>query len=228
MQPYFFPYIGYFQLVNAVDHFVFYDDVDFIKQGWINRNKILINKQETLITIPCKGVSSNKRINEIQLTNNTKYFKKLIKSIQQSYIKAPFFNDVFPLVEDVLLTDYEGIGQLASDSIKKVSHYLGFKTEFYSSTKSFSNTIELDRADRLISITKKLGCSNYINSTSGQKLYDKSYFIEHDVELAFLSPNLPKYKQFNDQFIQGLSMVDVLMFNEKRTVLEMINDYEIV
>ena len=99
MQPYLFPYIGYWQLIDAVDIFIIYDDVNFIKRGYINRNNILENKTSQLITLELIGASQNKRINEISIGNNV---NKLLKTLKQNYLKAPFYKDVFPVLEEIL------------------------------------------------------------------------------------------------------------------------------
>lgn len=98
MQPYLFPYIGYFQLLNAVDMFVVFDDVNFIKKGWINRNNILVNRQKYLFTVPLKDASQNKLIKEVQIADDG-WQEKFLKTVAQSYKKAEFFDEAFALIE---------------------------------------------------------------------------------------------------------------------------------
>ena len=121
MQPYFFPYIGYFQLINAVDKFVFYDDVNYIKGGWINRNNILVNKQKKLISLNLVASSSNKNINEIRIGNRK---NKVLNTIRQSYTKAPYFNKVFPIIEEIFnnIDTSTLISEVAGSSIMKASN----------------------------------------------------------------------------------------------------------
>lgn len=230
MQPYIFPYLGYFQLINAVDTFVFYDDVNFIKQGWINRNKILINGQENLFTIPIKRASSFELINQTELhpVIYKKWKKKFLKGIEQSYKKAPFFWNVFPVIENLFDKNYNTIADLSMASIKIFANYLGLKTKFEISSDKFSDTKELERAARLKTINKSLKASTYINAIGGIELYSKEDFRQDNIDLKFLKSELKTYPQFNNEFISGLSIIDVLMFNSKEKVNEMLGNYQLV
>lgn len=225
MQPYIFPYIGYFQLINAVDIFVLYDDVDFIKQGWINRNKILLNKKAHTFTIPCKNVSSFSKINNIEHNLSEKTKSKLLKTISQSYTKAPFFNAVMPLVESVLISKYHSISDLCIISIRKVLEYLEISTELKISSIDFADTINLDRTDRLIEITKRLNGTHYINPMGGKDLYSKDDFHNKGIKLSFIRIKAEKYEQFGNDFVPNLSIIDVLMFNNKEKVKSLLNEY---
>lgn len=212
MQPYLFPYIGYFQIINEVDKFIFYDDVDFIKNGWINRNRILINGEPKYLTVPCKNVSSNKLINKVEHSLNDRNKNKLLKKIRFTYSNAPYFEVVFPVIEEVFNSETEFISELAIKSIIKVTEYLELKSDFQKSSEKYNNH-GLDAADRLIDICKIEDIDNYVNAIGGEELYDKQYFAEKGVKLDFLDPSLTEYKQFNNEFVPGLSIIDVLMFN---------------
>ncbi|MEX0609593.1 MAG: WbqC family protein [Balneolaceae bacterium] len=228
MQPYFFPYIGYFQLIEAVDEFVFYDDVNYIKSGWINRNKILINGQGKLITIPCSNASQNKLILEVKHNLNEREIGKLLKKIKYTYSKAPYFEAVYGLVESVLDPDTELISEIAIESILKTAEYLNVKVSFIRSSEYFDNQ-SLDAADRLIEISKKRNFDTYINSIGGQELYDKEYFNKHGLDLFFLEPNINTYKQFNTEFVGGLSILDVMMFESPEKIKEeFLNNYKLI
>lgn len=219
MQPYIFPYIGYFQMIQAVDLFVFYDDVNFIKRGWINRNRILIQGAPHLITVPCKSVSLNKLINEIEVDYENKGVFKAIRSIDQAYKKAPHYSSVMPLVNKVFKNSGPRISDLAASSIKEVCAYLGLKKEFkVSSEEGYDRS--LNRADRLIDICKKEGASEYVNAAGGMELYSKPYFQNLGVDLYFINPELRHYKQFKNEFVSGLSIIDVLMFNSVEHIRE--------
>ncbi len=227
MQPYFFPYLGYFQLVNAVDHFVFYDDVNFITNGWIHRNRILIDGKPKYFTIPCKKASQNKLINEIDHALDEKKRKKLLKQIKYSYGKAPFFENVYPIIEEVLTSNHEKVSKLAAESILQCSKYLGIDTDFKFSSMEYENT-NLERADRLIDITKKEGAKVYINALGGTELYDKEYFKKQEVRLCFLNPELPEYGQFDNPFVPNLSIIDVIMLNAPDKVSRYLENYELM
>lgn len=228
MQPYIFPYLGYFQLVNAVDDFVFYDDVNFIKQGWINRNNILINNSKTLFTIPLKKASSFTEIKDTELHPQlfNKWKRKFLKSISQAYAKAPYFNEVYALVENVLKSDGT-IAELAGNSVIKTFEYLNIKKKFYWSSKHFDQSKSLNRADRLIEICKNLKTDSYVNVKAGIELYDKSYFLEKGINLNFIENKLNEYPQLGYDFIPGLSIIDVLMFNTLEEVKMMLHDFKL-
>tara|TARA_B100001109_G_C18864869_1_gene476508 strand:- start:2342 stop:3055 length:714 start_codon:yes stop_codon:yes gene_type:complete len=230
MQPYIFPYLGYFQLIESVDHFVIYDDVNFIKQGWINRNNILQNGEALTFTIPLHKASSFSKINEVEinLALYKKWERKFWKTISQSYSKAPFYNDTRMLLEEVLTTPNSSISELASNSILKVLEFLNISKAFSYSSESFNNSQGLDKADRIISITKSLNSNYYINRLGGKSLYDKDYFKMKGIELKFVESKLPLYNQFSHPFVKGLSIIDVLMFNAKDDIKFMFQQFELV
>ena len=182
MQPYVLPYIGYFQLVAAVDKFVFYNDVNFIKKGWIHRNRILLNGHDYLFTISCSEVSQNKRICDTKLAFDLKEKNRLLLTITQAYKKAPFFEAVFPILEKILLKEYAFIDEMAIKSVKEVSIYLNLNTSFEESKNRYGNE-ELKKADRLIDICLKEKITSYINPSGGQEIYTHDYFKERGVDL---------------------------------------------
>ncbi|HJE03086.1 MAG TPA: WbqC family protein [Aliarcobacter thereius] len=224
MQPYLFPYIGYWQLINAVDTFVIYDDVNFIKKGYINRNSILIAGKQQQITLELIGASQNKLINEVEVGNNS---KKLLKTIEMTYKKAPFFNEVFSLIKKVLNQKEKNLAKFIGYSLYLISTYLNISTKFiYSSDIEKNNTLKSQ--DKILDICKKLKATSYINSIGGQELYNKKIFKENGIKLSFLESRLIDYKQFQNDFIPYLSIVDILMFNSKDEIKNMLNRYELV
>ena len=224
MQPYLFPYIGYWQLIDAVDIFVIYDDVNFIKRGYINRNNILENKTYQLITLELIGASQNKRINEISIGNNT---NKLLKTLKQNYLKAPFYKDVFPLLEEILNNNQKELSRFLGFSLVTISKYLNLDTKFlYSSDIKNDKTFKAQ--DRLIEMSKILNATGYINLIGGIELYDKDVFFQNDIHLSFLKTHQVSYKQFNNEFIPNLSIIDVLMFNSKDNVKNMLNQFQLI
>lgn len=230
MQPYIFPYFGYFQMIYAVDVFVLYDDVNFIKQSWINRNKIIGSNNSLTFTLPLSKASSFKRINETEISlalfHNWKI--KFLKTIEQTYSKAPYFNEVFKLIKTTLESESKIISSLAINSIKNVTQYLDIEVDFKISSKNFSSSVELGRTERLLSICQELKATHYINSIGGKELYDKKEFLKEGIELLFFSESIFPYHQFNDEFIPRLSIIDVLMFNSKIEILEMLKKYNLV
>ena len=227
MQPYFFPYIGYWQLINAVDRYVIYDDVNFIKKGWINRNNILINGQPKLINLQISKASQNKLINEIELLGNEKYNVKLLKTIKASYKKAPYYEEVFPLIKNIIEQDEKNLAKFLAESIVEISKYLGIKTKFVMSSDIEKNN-SLRGQDKIIEICKILGADEYINAIGGQKLYSYSDFVTKGIGLKFLQTGDIEYKQFKSEFVPNLSIIDVMMFNSVEEINNMLNDYELI
>lgn len=227
MQPYFLPYIGYFQLINAVDAFVFYDDVNYIKNGWINRNRILVNKHANYITIPLEKASSFKLINEINIIKN-KEFLKALKTIELAYKKAPYFEPIFQLISQIWKDTNNTISDLAVNTCKVICQYLKLETKFYSSSLDFSETKGMERAERLQAICKKLGASEYINTIGGTELYTKEEFKNKGINLNFIKSKDIKYPQYGNEFIPWLSILDVLMFNSPKEINIMLNQFELV
>lgn len=226
MQPYFFPYIGYWQALNAVDEYVLYDDVTYIKGGWINRNNILINKQANLITLPLEGASSFKKINEISVTSNAKVKEKLCKSISMAYAKAPYFNDVYPLVEKSIMKDGI-ISQIIYETVLDICDYIGIKTKILLSSNINKNN-ELKAEEKVIDIVKNLGGTTYINAIGGQELYDAQEFKNNGIDLFFIRTKRFEYPQFKNEFVANLSIIDIMMFNSPEKIQELLNEYELI
>lgn len=225
MQPYFFPYIGYFQLVNAVDKFVFYDDVSFINRGWINRNRIIINSEVNYITVNLLGASQNKLINEIGIIDNR---EKLKKTILLAYRKAPLFEQFWPIIEDVFNYKTETISELAAFSVIKTFEYLGVTTVFEFSSQKYADTSNLRKDERLIEICKRNNATEYINPIGGTELYEKAQFSGHGINLHFLRTNPIQYRQFGEVFIPNLSIIDLVMFNPIEQIQEMLDNFELI
>ena len=229
MQPYIFPYIGYFQLVFLVEKFVFYDDVNFIKQGWINRNRILLDNKEFLYTIPLKDASSFKLINEVGLDErNPKWRDKFYKTVESAYRKAPHFHNVYEMVRYVVGAEHKTIADLASKSISVTSEYLNIKTKFKLSSAMMYQNSHLKAQERVIDICLKENASQYINPLGGSHLYSREDFLSKEIELNLLTTMPISYKQFNNPYIPNLSIIDVLMFNSTDTVREFLHQYELV
>ena len=227
MQPYIFPYIGYFQLINAVDKFVILDDVNFINKGWINRNNILVNGKANLFTIPLKEASQNKLINEIDISSEAKWKTKLLKSIELSYKKAPNFLDIFFLVEDIIKSENYKISDLIVNSLKQIIKYLDIKTEIVSTSSIYANN-GLKAQDRIIDICIKENASEYINPIGGIELYNIEEFKKNQIELNFLKSNSITYHQYKFDFVPWLSIIDVMMFNSLDQTKQILNQYELI
>ena len=227
MQPYIFPYIGYFQLINAVDKFVIYDDVNFINKGWINRNRILNNGKDSLFTIPLKEASQNKLINEIDVNWDSAWKSKFIKTLEQCYKKAPFYSEILPIIEQTLSIDNEPVSKVIEHNLRLICNYLDIKTEIISSSAIYQNT-HLKAQERILDICLQEKSSQYINPIGGLELYDKDFFEAKNLQLSFIKSNPIEYPQFKNEFVPWLSMIDVLMFNSKEKIKEFLDNYELV
>ena len=227
MQPYFFPYLGYWQLLNAVDQYVIYDDVNYIKNGWINRNNILLNGKKFLITLPLEGASPFLPINQIKITSNEKQKQKILKTIDSAYRSAPYFDAVYPIVETVIMCPSLSIAEALTLQFQRVASYLGINTEFIISS-ALNKDSSLKGQDKVIHICNKLGATKYYNAIGGQELYSKDVFLQHHIELSFLKMNDINYRQFKHEFVPSLSIIDVMMFNSPENIHSMLDNYELI
>ncbi len=224
MQPYLFPYIGYFQLLNAVDKFVIYDDVAFINRGWINRNSILNNGKAQLFTVPLKEASQNKLIHEISIDTDQKWRDKLLKTIQQTYKKAPHFAAVFPLVEAIFLQQESNISTYIYQSITTICEYISISTPLVESSQIYNNQ-HLKAQERILDICLQEKANHYINPIGGRELYSKELFAEHGIQLNFIRSEKVEYVQFNNEFVPWLSIIDIMMFNSKEEIQKLLKTY---
>lgn len=228
MQPYFLPYIGYFQLMDTVDTFVLYDDVAFINRGWVNRNHLLINGQEFLFTVPLKEASQNKTIREITLADDTKWRSKLLKTIEQGYRKAPCYAVVQPLTEKIVNFATDSLADYIRHSFEVLSSYIGITTTLVPSSTIYQNG-HLKAQERILDICQQTSATQYINPVGGLELYDKSCFSEAGVRLDFIKSASVAYAQGKQAtFVPSLSILDVLMFNEPAVVKTMLREFELV
>ena len=227
MQPYIFPYIGYFQLINAVDKFVIYDDVNFINKGWINRNRMLNNGKDSLFSIPLKEASQNKLINEIEINWDSIWKSKFLKTLEQCYKKAPFYQEALSIIEQNFNIDNEPISKVIEHNLRLICEYLDIKTEIVSSSATYQNT-HLKAQERILDICLQEKATQYINPIGGLELYDKDFFNAKNINLNFIKSMPIEYPQFKNEFVPWLSMIDVLMFNSKEKINEFLTNYELV
>jgi hypothetical protein len=227
MQPYFMPYIGYFQLINSVDEFIIYDNIQYTKKGWINRNRILSNGSDQLITIPLKKDSDYLDVVRRELSESWERERsKILNRIKSSYCKAPYYTDVFQLILECLNQEESNLFKFLYNSITNINRYLGIKTPVV-----VSSTIDIDHTlkskDKVIAICKKQNADVYINSIGGVGLYNKEIFKQSNIDLKFIKSSPIKYKQFDNEFVAWLSIIDVLMFNPKEEIKVLLNKYEL-
>lgn len=227
MQPYLFPYIGYFQLIKAVDKFVIYDDVNYINRGWINRNRILVGGEAFQFTVPLKDASQNKLINEIEITSDASWKKKLLKTIQQSYQKAPQFQNVYQLIQEIITPEHKTIAALNLVALLKICEFIKLDTEIVSSSTIYQNS-DLKASERILDICLQEKANGYINAIGGMELYDKEKFEKLGVKLNFIKSLPISYRQIKNAFIPWLSMIDILMFNDYKDINSFLDQYELI
>jgi len=228
MQPYFIPYIGYWQLMGAVDKFVIYDNIKYTKSGWIRRNRILLNGKDLLISLPIKNDSDSLDIRDRYLSDN--YSKEKIKMKNQfkaAYQKAPYYELVAPIIDRILDYKEKNLFLFLYNSLIEIKEYLNIDTELIISSNININS-DLKSQNRVIEICKQLKADNYINPIGGTKLYDIEEFAKHSIKLNFLKTGDIVYKQFNNEFIQNLSIIDVMMFNPREKLKEMLRQFTLI
>lgn len=229
MQPYFFPYLGYWQLMNAVDTYVVYDDVNFIKGGRINRNAVLMNGAASNINLILNGASPNKLINEVQVKNDPLPKTKLIKTLEACYGRAPYFKQVMPLLEDVIMQDEDSLRKYLYHSFKVIGEYLGITTNLVMSS-DLDKDCSLKGYKKVIEICKLFGATEYYNSVSGIPLYEphREEFAQEGIELCFPKMRQISYPQYKNEFVPNLSIIDVLMFNSQEACKDLLKEYDLV
>jgi hypothetical protein len=228
MQPYFFPYLGYFQLINAVDKFVVYDNIEFTKKGWINRNRVLVNGKDEYITLPLKKGSDFLHIKDRILAENWEtYSKKMNSRIIESYRKAPQFEKIFPLIERCISYYDTNLFNFIFNSIRCILDYFEIDTKLIVSSTIPINH-QLRSESKVIALCKAMHADIYINPIGGVNLYSKEKFETENLKLQFLKSDLIIYKQFDNDFIPWLSIIDVMMFNSKGTIVKYLDSNHIL
>lgn len=223
MQPYFLPYIGYFQLIHLVDKFVVYDNVKYTKKGWINRNRILVDGKDEYVTLPLKNDSDYLNIDQRYLSAS--FFsekEKILRRVRENYRKAACFTEVYHLLEDILNFGNTNLFQFVFNSLKLVCKYLNIDTEFIvSSTLPIDHMLKAE--DKVRAICKQLNADIYINPIGGLELYSRGRFNENDIDLRFLRSNPIVYSQLSTEFFPNMSILDVMMFNRKESIVVFLN-----
>jgi hypothetical protein len=228
MQPYFLPYVGYFHLINSVDEFVIYDNIQYTKKGWINRNRILVNGKDKIITLPIKKDSDYLDVKDRFLADSWEQDKKkLLNIIKQSYQKSPHFNVIFPIIQDCIITSESNLFEFILNSLRLLNSYLDISTKI-----TISSTLNIDHSlksrDKVIAICKNLDAHTYINAIGGQELYNVEDFKKEGLDLMFVKSPPLNYKQYKNEFIPWLSILDILMFNERQDIIDYTNEYTLV
>jgi len=216
MQPYFLPYIGYLQLISAVDLFIVYDNIKYTKKGWINRNRLLQNDNDVIFSLPLKKDSDYLTVCERELAADFNR-NKLLYQFKNAYRHAPYFTQTFPLIEQVVDYDQSNLFEFLHHSIVKVCEYLGITTKI-----EISSSINIDHAlknqDKVLALCEVVSASVYVNAIGGIDLYSKETFHDKGLALKFIQSQPFEYPQFGQAFVPCLSIVDAMMFNSRETI----------
>jgi hypothetical protein len=227
MQPYFLPYIGYYQLIAAVDVFVVYDNIKYTKKGWINRNRMLVNGKDALFSLPLKKDSDALDIRDRELAVDFDR-AKLLNQWRGAYRTAPFFEETFPLLETIVGFQDPNLFRYLFNSLRMTCEHLGLKTTF-----KISSEIPIDHSlkfqDKVLALCEAAGTQKYINAIGGLELYDFDAFRARGIEFRALRTRPVPYEQFGQAHVPYLSIVDLLMFNSVSKLHEIITEnYDLV
>jgi len=227
MQPYFFPYIGYYQLISAVDLFIVYDNIKYTKKGWINRNRMLQNGRDVIFSLPLKGGPDCLDVRERELAAEFNR-DKLLNRLEGAYRRAPYFAQTFPLVERIVRHEDANLFRFLHHSIVETCGHLGIPTEIRTSS-GIAIDHGLKSQDKVLALCKAVGTSSYLNAVGGMELYSKESFREKGIDLKFIRSKPFRYTQFGDAFVPWLSIIDVMMFNPLDAVHSCISTgYELI
>ena len=227
MQPYFLPYIGYFQLLASVDQFIVYDNIKYTKKGWISRNRMLLNGTDAMFSLALKKGSDSLDIVERELATDFDRIK-LLNQFKGAYSRAPHFKSTYPVLEQIVRHDDANLFRYIHNSIVRLSEHLGMKTEIRISSE-IAIDHELKGQDKVLALYKAVAADTYINPIGGAELYSKDAFRTHGINLQFIKAQPFEYTQFGNVFVPWLSIIDVLMFNSLDAVRECIKtNYELI
>lgn len=226
MQPYFLPYIGYFQLIKSADLFVVYDNIKYTKKGWINRNRFLQGGAPAEFTIPIKKDSDHLDVRDRAVSPDFDR-ARLLNRLREAYTKAPNFEATFGMIERIVMNQEPNLFEYIFASIKEVCREIGLKTELI-----VSSTVGIDHSlrsqEKVLAICRALRATTYFNAIGGRSLYSVDAFSREGVELRFLQPTMTEYPQYGNEFVSWLSIIDVLMFNGPSEAEALLGRYELV
>ncbi len=226
MQPYFLPYIGYWQLLAAVDQFVLYDNIQFTKRGWINRNRFLRHGEPVVFTIPVDKGAETQHVVERSVAASFEPHK-LLNQLRESYRHAPQFSTVFPLVESIVTTGEGNLFRFIHNSIRRTAAFLDISTPIV-----ISSTVDIDHGlrgeEKVLALCRAMGASTYINPIGGQTLYSRETFLSQGIQLQFLRAGEARYAQYDAPFVENLSILDVMMFNSPAAIRDLLCCYQLL
>ena len=226
MQPYFLPYIGYFQLIAAVDQFIVYDNIKYTKKGWINRNRMLQNGKDVMFSVPLKKGSDKLNVCEREIAADFNR-DKLLNQLNGTYKQAAYFTETFPLIEQIVRYEDVNLFRYLHHSIVKICHHLGLTTKIIISSQIGINH-KLKGQDKVLALCTATGAGTYINTIGGVDLYSVEAFRERRIDLKFIRPIPFEYLQYGNAFVPWLSIIDVMMFNSVHEIQGQLTQYDLI
>jgi hypothetical protein len=222
MQPYFLPYVGYFQLMAAVDKFVLLDDVNFINRGWINRNRIVVNGEPYWLTLPLAKASQNRLINEIDIVDDPVWKRKMLRTVELSYRSAPLAHRVLPMFAELIEGASGSLSTFLFHHLRRLAHYIGIDVSIEPTSTIYPKEGRTGQ-DRILDICTREGAITYVNLPGGRELYDAQAFAAAGIKLLFVEPNLETMTlRYTGHGAPSLSILDLLMLNSPATIHEVI------
>ncbi|MGV3526283.1 MAG: WbqC family protein [Candidatus Sericytochromatia bacterium] len=212
MQPYLWPYLGYFQLIHACEDFVFLDDATYRPRGWIHRNVILHKGQALRFTLPASKASQNKRICDIPALVTPHWRRQFYRMLKHTYARAPFYPQTIELLMSVLAVEGLSLADIACASVETVAAQLGLKRHFARSSQALPNYLHLKSPERLFALCRHWGAGRYVNAAGGRALYAAEDFAAQSLDLLFLESEKRAYPQLQSPFVPNLSVIDFLMY----------------
>lgn len=230
MQPYFFPYLGYFSLIKNTDYFVIFDTPQYIRRGWVNRNRILDAKGEaTYITVPIVSTERDTVIKDIEISYEKKWLEKIKGQMTVYKKKAPYYKKIIKFIDDIEEKNFKYLSELNIYTLEKVCEYLEIPYKYDVFSKMDLKIDEVKEADEwALNITKALGYDTYVNPPGGMSFFDRDKYLANNINLEFLKINLKPYIQRTGRFEEGLSILDVMMFLDPKEINSLLDDFEIL
>ena len=229
MQPYFFPHMGYYSLIHHVDRWIFFDTVQYIRRGWINRNRILKPQEGwQYIQVPVRKHAREMPIKDVRVSDANDWRGRAFRQLEHYQKIAPYYEDVTEFLRDALENDLSSLAELNAHLIAKTFAYLAlpFEYEMFSAMDLRLGEVAAP-GDWALEISRELEASEYINPPGGREIFDKERFAAASIQLQFLTANPAEYSQRRREFIPGLSILDVMMFNSRDEIHGMLNDFEL-
>lgn len=212
LQPSYIPWRGYFHQIQKADVFVFYDDVQYDKHGWRNRNRIKTPQGPQWLTIPARSAGNIERrrtIQEIEIDWTRPWNRTHLASLRQAYRRAPFYAECEPFLNDIYARTPSHLAPFTIEVTIELARRLGVgHTRF---ARSSDLGIPGRRTDRLIAIVKHLGCDRYVSGPSAREYLEEQRFVEAGIALEYMQYDYPEYPQLYPPFDANVTILDLLL-----------------